>query len=197
MTKEVDSKNVSYFFRGRLTSLRSLVPEDYSRIAKWINDPDFNRNLYQGWKPVDAEAIREQFETERRLEDAIQFASCMNSSDELLGWCGFYKWEKIAHSAEIRSFVGTESWGKGYGTEQFAILLKLGFERYNLNRISFGTYHENIGALKIYEKFQVEREGILRQVGYRNGKYYDAHMYGVLRKEYEEKIRDICNSYLS
>ena len=191
-----NNKKGPYFFRARLTYLCGIKSEDYSKIADWVNEPEFNKLLYQGWKPVDAESIREQFDTEKRDEAAIQFAQCQISDDQMIGWCGLYRWEKIAHSAEIRSFVGTSFWNRGYGTEQYAMLLKIGFERYNLNRIYFGTHQDNKGTLKIYEKIGAIREGVLRQITYRNGKYSDGHMFSVLRSDYEEKVKKLCSPYL-
>jgi len=196
MSKLKENKKRSHFFSGKLSYLRGIEPDDYNQIAEWVNDPKFNEFLYQGWKPVDAQMVQEQFEEERQKEGAIQFAQCLISTDEMLGWCGLYKWEKIAHSSEIRSFVGPQHWGGGYGTEQHAMLVKIGFDRYNMNRIWLGTHQDNKGILRIYEKLGFTKEGVLRQEQFRRGKYFDAYRYAILKQEYNEKVKKLCESCL-
>ena len=71
MTKPVKNKSKSYFIKCNLTYFREIKNEDYPFIANWINDSKFNQFLMQGWKPVDAESIQEQFETEKKIESAI------------------------------------------------------------------------------------------------------------------------------
>jgi len=192
-----DIRKKSYFIKGRQTYLRGIIEDDYHYIANCVNDPEFNKFLQQGWKSVNKEDVRNQFENEKKIESAIQFAQCKIDTEKIVGWCGLYKWDIIPGSVEIRSFVGTEYWGKGYGTEQYAMLLKIGFERYNMNRIFFGTHYQNKGTERIYEKIGAFQEGVLREITYRGGKYNDANIFSILRREYDKKVRNLCEPYLS
>jgi RimJ/RimL family protein N-acetyltransferase len=185
------------FATGNVSYLRVLEDDDYELISNCINDQQFNKFLVQGWKPVTPENIQKQFADERNIENAIQFAQCEKNSDKFVGWCGLYKWDKISHSQELRSFVDPTNWGHGFGTEQHAFMLKIGFERYNLNRIHCGTNQNNSGVLRIYEKLDLVKEGISRQETFRNGKYFDTVRYSILRSEYNSKVKKLVDSVLS
>jgi len=184
-----------YFVEGKLTYLRGIKEEDYELISDSINDSEFNQLLYQGWKPVDPKDIENQFENEKREENAIIFSQCEKKTDKMVGWCGLYSWEKIAQMGELRNFVHRKFWRKGFGTEQYAMLVYLGFERYNFNRIYFGTNENNKGTLKIYKKLGFTKEGVSRQMYFRQ-KYWDIHNYSVLRKEYENYSKEKCRAFL-
>ena len=120
----------------------------------------------------------------------------VKKSNKLVGWCGIYRWDKISHSAELRSFVDPDYSGRGFGTEQHAFVLKMGFGRYNLNRVYCGTHEENAAILRIYEKLHLTKEGILRQDTIRNGKYSDTVRYSILRNEYDSEVKKIVDSFL-
>jgi RimJ/RimL family protein N-acetyltransferase len=191
------SDNFSRFMTGKVSYFRSLVEDDWELIANWINNPNFNKFLFQGWKSVTPDDVKKQFTDERISENAIQFAQCDVDSNNLVGWCGFYRWDKISHSAELRTFVSPDKWGCGLGTEQYALLVKLGFDRFNLNRLYFGTHEKNIGTLKIYEKLHFVKEGISRQDVYRNGLYSNNLRFSILKDEYLAETKDIIDSFLN
>ncbi len=185
----------AYFLKGKLSYFRGFVNEDYELIAKCINDPIFNKLLFQGTKPVNAETVKKQIESEDE-ERSIQLVQCDILNDQLVGWCGLYPIRRIELSADMRSFIFPSYWSKGFGTEQHAALIKIGFEKLNLNRITTGTNEENIGMLSVYKKLGLTKEGIFRQDHYKNGKYSDTIHYAVLRNEYENKVKELCNLFL-
>lgn len=64
-----------------------------------------------------------------------------------------------ANSLHRRAEIGVvflpEQQGKGYGTEAVAWLLAIAFERAGLHRVGLECFATNIGARKVYEKWQV------------------------------------------
>lgn len=187
------------FLTGKVTFLQEIKEEDYPKIVNWINDPKFNKFLYQGWEKVTIKDFARQVEGERLEEEAKIFSQFNNKSLELVGWCGIYLPKSLrqrnANKAEIRSFVGTEYWGNGYGTEQYILLVRIGFELLNFNRMYFGTHQDNKGTQGIYEKLGFIREGILRE-DYRRTEYADIYQYAVLKSEYEASIKKNFSEYL-
>jgi RimJ/RimL family protein N-acetyltransferase len=77
-----------------------------------------------------------------------------------------------------------EYWGRGFGLEAIRILLKLAFHEWNLQRVSLGVNGYNERAIRAYEKAGFKLEGSLRNYVQRNGKRWDMHMMGVLRREW-------------
>jgi len=176
----------------KLSYLREIQTEDYEKIINWINDPIFNKFLYQGWTKISKEGFAEQVIDEKHKENAKIFSQFDKSSKELVGWCGIYFPTSLQHrnakKAEIRSFVGTEFWGKGYGTEQYIVLVKFGFEKLSLNRMYFGTHQDNKGTQNIYKKLGFKLEGVSRQ-DYKRNEYADVFQYAILKSEYENGIK--------
>ena len=62
-----------------------------------------------------------------------------------------------------------------------------GFFTMNLNRISCGTFDNNLSMKKIAHYLGMAEEGCRRKAAYKNGKFIDIIEYGVLRDEYESK----------
>src|SRR5688500_18644911 len=51
----------------------------------------------------------------------------------------------------------------------------------NLTRLELEVYSDNDAAIRLYEQFGFEREGVLRQHAFRDGRYVDSIMMGRLR----------------
>ncbi len=183
---------------SKLTYLREISVNDYCVIIEWLNDKKFNKLLYQGWETVTLEKFSKQIEDEKLNEEAQIFVQCKYSDNKVVGWCGLFfpknYQHKQAKKAEIRSFVGTEFWGNGFGTEQYIILARLGFEIFDLNRIHFGTHQKNIGTQKIYEKLGFKMEGILRDDFY-HYEFADIYLYSILKIEYNQKFKKSFKDY--
>ena len=75
-------------------------------------------------------------------------------------------------------------WNKGIGSDALNLWIKKLFKQYDyLPHLGFTTWSGNLGMQKIGEKLGMTREGIIRQVRYFEGQYYDAVIYGILRNE--------------
>jgi ribosomal-protein-alanine N-acetyltransferase len=75
-------------------------------------------------------------------------------------------------------------WGKGYGFEASALLLRHAFGKLNLHRIELGVHEDNVAARKLYEKLGFREEGRLRQAFLRDGKFRDIIVMGLLAEEF-------------
>jgi len=60
------------------------------------------------------------------------------------------------------------------------------FDQMNINKLRLNVYSFNERAIKSYEKCGFIREGVLRQEIFRDGKYYDTIVMGILRAEYQK-----------
>jgi len=55
-----------------------------------------------------------------------------------------------------------------------------------MNKIQAGANAENPRSWKMLERLGFVSEGTFRDGVFRNGKYYDTHMYSMLRIEYDK-----------
>lgn len=76
----------------------------------------------------------------------------------------------------------SEAWqGKGVGKALMEAGIDLADNWLNLTRLELEVYSNNEAAIRLYERFGFEREGVLRQHAFRNGKYIDSIVMARLR----------------
>jgi RimJ/RimL family protein N-acetyltransferase len=174
---------------GELVRLRRVDPErDSADRMRWMND-DVTRE-YLGARPqrFSQEEIRKYLESCAASTDpTLEFAVETPDGRHIGGAClrGF---NHVAHSAEFGIVIGeAEFRGKGYGTDITRLLVRIGFEEFNLNRIWLTVHEQNLPGIRAYEKAGFTKEGLLRSHGYQHGRYYNMYMMSILRDEYESR----------
>jgi L-phenylalanine/L-methionine N-acetyltransferase len=85
------------------------------------------------------------------------------------------------HAAGVGLSVHDDWQGKGVGSALMRAGLDLADNWLNLTRLELEVYTDNEAAVRLYERFGFEREGLLRQHAYRDGRYVDALMMARLR----------------
>ncbi len=80
-----------------------------------------------------------------------RWAVINKENNDFLGWCG------LKYSPELDEFdIGfrffKKHWNKGYATEAAEACLKLGFEKFKMQKILGRAMLKNIGSIKVLEK---------------------------------------------
>lgn len=176
------------FLIGDKIYLRPLEKADAPKLVPWVNDPDVTRNL-TFYRPMNG-AVEEQFIEKSAQDDAaVVVGIAEKTEDQLIGVCGLQQIDWRCRRGLLGVMVGEKAeWGKGYGSEATRLLIGHGFHTLNLNRIWLHVYEYNAAALHIYQKLGFQREGALRQDTYRDGRYWDTIVMGLLRPEWEEQF---------
>lgn len=99
----------------------------------------------------------------------------------LLGLHTFPNQPRRHHVGEIGISVHDDWQGKGVGSALMRAGLDLADNWLNLRRVELEVYTDNESAIRLYERFGFEREGTLRQLAFRDGRYVDAYMMARLR----------------
>jgi ribosomal-protein-alanine N-acetyltransferase len=66
-------------------------------------------------------------------------------------------------------------------------IIRHAFAALNLHRVSFGTFENNLGMRGIAKKLGFEEEGILKQAVFKNGRYVDIILYGLLADSFKKR----------
>ena len=123
---------------------------------------------------------------ERKDEQTVVLGIVVKETDLLIGSAGLHQIHFKDRHAEFGILIGEKSaWGKGYGTEVTALMTGYGFATLNLNRVWLRVHEDNQRGIKAYEKVGFKREGVLRQHKYREGRYVDVVVMGILREEWQ------------
>jgi putative acetyltransferase len=154
-------------------------------------------------EPDDCSAIYEMFRSPKVYEGTLQIPypsrevwrkriaesdSCYNlvavSGEHVIGMLTvdtFPNRPRRRHVGRIGISV-TEAWqGKGVGKALMQAGVDLSDKWLNLTRLELEVYSDNEAAIRLYEQFGFEREGVLRQHAFRDGRYVDSIMMARLR----------------
>jgi diamine N-acetyltransferase len=191
---------------GKRIRLRRNERKDIPIFVMWLNDPEVRHYLSMIY-PISQVSEEQWFDNMLKLPESEQpFAIEIpeNSSKNLkasevqrkqwkmIGNCSFMNINWTNRSGEVGLFIGDKTcWNRGYGTETMALMLRIGFETMNLNRIFLQVDEENKAGIRAYEKAGFVHEGRFREGIYRDGKYHDIVFMSVLRSDWDqvEKVR--------
>lgn len=167
---------------GRRVVLREFMAEDLFPMRTWIEDARVTRNLGGIYaKPQTIEQTRAYLNG--LLNGDVGGVNLVIAERETLNYLGqinFLSIDQTARRAELAIVMMAEHANKGYGQEAIRLMLDYGFSQLNLHRVFLKVYAENKRAIHVYEKLGFTIEGTLRDELFRNGKYEDVVVMGIL-----------------
>ena len=177
---------------GEKVKLRGLKMEDVEIAYRYMCDPEVLLNLSPGIPyPMTLEREKQWFESQIAMKDTYNFAIEDIKTGLYIGGCGINKIDWKNRVATVGIYIGDKDFrGKGYGTEAMKLLIEFIFSEMNINRIQLFVFSFNERAIKSYKKNGFVEEGRLKQSIFRNGKYYDEIIMGLLREDYYKNKRD-------
>ncbi|WP_331766493.1 GNAT family protein [Embleya sp. NBC_00896] len=163
--------------------LRPAREDDLALFELFVTDPDATgRFQWQGWS--DPGRWRRTWAENGLLgEDAGQLIVAAGA-DRL----GFVAWRKAVTSRtswcwNIGIQLLPQAQGRGVGTRAQLMLVRYLFAHTPVVRIEADTETENIAEQRALEKCGLTREGVLRSLVFRDGRWRDVVRYSVLRTD--------------
>ena len=177
------------FLIGDSIYLRPLEREDAAIFVPWVNDQEITRNLLL-YRPMNRDNEEDFVVRAYKDQGGMVFGIALKKDDRLIGNTGFHAVHLKDRHAGFGIMIGDKKeWDRGYGTEATALMVRYGFTTLNLNRIWLHVYEYNRRGRRAYEKVGFRVEGTLRQHSYREGRYWDVNVMGLLREEWEKASR--------
>ncbi|MFL2105505.1 GNAT family N-acetyltransferase [Desemzia sp. FAM 23991] len=144
----------------------------------------------------DAETTKYVFETHKSLEDTKEniakyflasplgkFAIELKDTHKMIGTIDLRVDEKDK-KAEMGYTLNKGYWGKGYTTEAAKLMLQLGFQELELQRILAVHDERNPASGRVMEKLGMICEGTLRNNRFVKEESVTDKMYSILKEEY-------------
>jgi diamine N-acetyltransferase len=122
---------------------------------------------------------------EDQSEDQTTKMFGIHNGQRHVGVCGLTSINLINRNAEFSLYIAPSHRGKKYGKIALSTLLKHGFEDWGLNRI-WGETYENNPALKTFLELGFKEEGRLRMSYFREGRFIDSILVGLLAHEFKK-----------
>lgn len=170
--------------RVRFTPLNAA--NIYQHFA-WNNDPELNR--LDSEVPYEEEPFgdfKKRFESMAFHPDPHARDFEIHASDgKLIGVAYVGRINDQNRNCVVSLTIGDRDyWGKGYGRESLALLLRYCFDEIGMHRVGSETFEYNKAWQKLVEGMGFTHEGTVRDYLYRDGSFWDMEMYGLLEDEY-------------
>ncbi len=172
--------------RGRLLRLGTLTEEDLPLVERWYSDGLFLRQLdLRAARPRTAAELCEWIKAGNGATSYL-FGLRQITTDELVGWVELDGILWHAGCAWLGLAIGPGGQqGRGFGREGLQLALRYAFNELNLWRVQLSVFSYNTRAIALYESCGFVREGTQREIGCRDGARFDMHLYGLLRREWQ------------
>jgi RimJ/RimL family protein N-acetyltransferase len=166
--------------------IRRYTHDDISDVLGLASHPSFGWLISQKTR-VTEEDVREYIDRQisyQPFEKDVVFELAVERQDDgrVIGLLGMIRRDHL--QGEIGWGLGVEYRGQGYATEAARGLVDYGFSSLGLHRIYANTDNDNIASWRVMERLGMRREGLLREAVYKEGKWVDRCIYGMLRDEW-------------
>ncbi len=178
------------FLSGNRVDLCVLDPQaDMSTYESWINDQETTRYLMAGKYPLTQKGIR-QFIKQFKNSKEILLGIFLKRDRRYIGNIALRLIDERNRSADIGLMIGdADSRGQGFGAEALRLIVEHAFFCLNLHRVMAGIVESNVPSVRLFERLGFQKEGMLREYFYVNGKHESFLLYGLLRPEYKKPVK--------
>lgn len=171
--------------KGKRVLLRAIEDNDISSIVDWRNDPEIYKFFYEH-EPLSLTAQKIWLEKHMSHQDERMWIIEVIDSSSAVGTVGLVDIDWRNRKAEWgRFFIGSPLYyGKGYGSEVEAIILRYFFDHMNMNRLQCTVFTDNTNVIDLHNKFGFKQEGLYKQYIFKDGVYHDVVYLAMLREDY-------------
>lgn len=171
---------------GNRIRLRAIEREDIPTFVRWFNDPEVRQHI-QMYEPLSRAQEEKWFQAQLERKDEFVFAveALAEGAWVHIGNTGLHRLDWKNRKAVLGIAIGEKAfWGQGYGTEAVRVLLRFAFLELGLHRVEVEVYAYNTRAIRCYEKAGFRQEGTRREALFRDGRWHDVYVMGILREEF-------------
>lgn len=162
-------------------AFRVIERDDLDVLRKLHNDPSTWENLLN-IDFIDEEDQLEWWKGLHRKKNDKRFVICFSEKPhDVVGRLRMQNINWQHSNCEVGLDILPEHRRKGLGEKSYRMLLKFLFEQYNMNMVYLKVADFNPEARRLYEKIGFIKTGNLKDYFFRNGKFWDYHIYCMTR----------------
>lgn len=165
--------------------LRAPTLEDAPALFALYGNPEIMR--YVGHPPaVDVDEIRGKLTRDLAAihrGEAARWVLTLHGEQHASGYVGLFHWSQNDRRAELGYVLARNLWGKALMKEVLPEVVRFGFKRMGLHRIDALVDTENLASIRVLERLGFQREGVMRESTYTNGRFSDTAVFGLLEHE--------------
>ncbi|WP_174187362.1 GNAT family N-acetyltransferase [Nocardia barduliensis] len=163
--------------------LREFTGTDEAAVHAFAGDPvvtrftDWGPNSIEDTRAFLADATAQARDPQR---DAFTFAVTQAHSGRLIGSAAIGVTSARHRRGEFGFVFHRDFWSQGYATEAGTLLLRFGFDRLRLRRISATCHPDNQASARVLAKLGLEFEGRMRSHLFVRGAWRDSLLYAAV-----------------
>jgi len=165
---------VEYIKSGEFIGIREMKFEDCAKIVEWRNNERV-RERYVYREEFTLEAQEKYFKEEVETGKVFQYMICeLANNGRPIGSVVFKDYDPDERQIEYGLFIGEDDTiGKGYGKETALLSMKLGFEKFKVDRIISSIFCDNTASLLVNIKAGMKPYEVLNDVECTDGEIKD------------------------
>jgi ribosomal-protein-alanine N-acetyltransferase len=172
--------------------LRPIVPADAPAIFLYASNPAVTRfTLFETHQTIDDsrwftnDYVRSRYVN--REPDPFGMVLKSDPLKTVVGAMGVHWASQPNLVMEFGYSLAEPYWGRGLVVEAAEPVIRYVFEEYAVERLQAQVFVGNDASERVLQKLGFTREGVLRSLVLRRGRWWDIVMYSLLRKEWEQR----------
>lgn len=174
---------------GEKVKLRAMEPEDMELFRQLMNDPETEKTTVGGNMPVSEYQQMKWYESAVTSRDVLRFTIEELETGKAVGLYSAMKIDWQNRSIFVSYKIASDSRGKGLATDAQFAFFRYAFEEMGMHKIDGSVLEFNTGSKRVADKTGMKREGIKREAVFKNGRFYDLVLLGVLYEDYLEAVK--------
>ncbi len=164
--------------------IREFQQNDVEALVKYANNYAVSRFL------------RDAFPYPYTQEDAVQWINFITQNSfnlayaiadekELIGGIGAIPNQDVHRfTSEIGYWLAEPLWNKGIITKAVKTFCDYLFTNYNFNHLTASIYEGNDASIRVVQKVGFVLEGVLRKNVFKENRFLDQYVYGLLKEDF-------------
>ena len=167
---------------------RAFEEEDIDAIYRWKNDDELNKMTVGLNRKICKDDVAKWVRSKMPHNPyEVYWAICANDeTKKIIGYAQLTEIHYINSSANFSGIViGDRDYQDGFALlETYLFIMEYVFERLGLNRLYGSSILGHKNSNRIGGFLYWQKEGVLRQAVFKNGRYYDLLLGSILKEEY-------------
>ena len=165
--------------------IREFLANDVEAIVKNANNREVSKYMRDSFPyPYTKDNAVQWIDFVKKNYSSLFFA--IADENELIGGIGAVPQTDVHRfSAEVGFWLGQSHWNKGIITKALPVFCNYLFTKFDFNRLTANVFEGNDASQKVLEKNGFVLEGKLRKSVFKENKFVDHYIYGLLKEDFK------------
>jgi len=178
-------KSAMINLRFEIYQIREFLANDVEAIVKNANNREVSKYMRDSFPyPYTKDNAVQWIDFVKKNYSSLFFA--IANENELIGGIGAVPQTDVHRfSAEVGFWLGQSHWNKGIITKAVPVFCNYLFTKFDFNRLTANVFEGNDASQKVLEKNGFVLEGKLRKSVFKENKFVDHYIYGLLKEDFK------------